>query len=759
MATVLGLFFHSAPNPRMWCLFAGVFLCNGHERATAAEPTIPYSAAIENATVRVPTLTNLLQNALIVGNGDINALLYSDQDGVTLRLTKNDVWDERIDTSKDEPLLKVDVATGTWTGGGVRSGRTLQSGWDATGKWKGGGVPAPLSFLHRFPSPRTCARLVLAGAEDGPAVLDLIRAQATVAGNVPTKLRALAQANVFFIESAVPVQLFPIPDPVLPAADTGNDKGDSWLCQRIPGDLDWAGMVFAVAIANDGPRHAVAIVTSWEAKDPRLSAIRLARETLAQPEVKLVGEHEAIWNTFWSASGVQMQDEFLSRVFYRNLYFLRCVSKPGVRAAGLFAGQIKDPAYQHGDYHCNYDSWQAYWPAYCCNHIELAEPFEQLVTHYLPRARWFARQTYDCGGAHFPISIFGPAEPDPAKCHSRNGRMIALVPYSYCIGQTGWMVQNLWEHYLYDPVPEYLERVAYPAVRDAAIFYADFMDKCKVTPDGKVRLGPSFSPEHRSFGIYNGTCDIVYAKFAFQAAIQAATTLGKDAELVARFTKELARLPDYPTVNAPDPIVTDVEDEAPIVYNIPVPILPVFPVGDVNWFSDQRVKTLFIRTLEQTCCNGNNDSIMVPVARARLSLPDSARFMKEVFLKRACPNGTLNALPLEQGHGFYTEEFAAAGAVAELLLQSAGGVVRVWPAWPKDHDASFVNLRAQGGFLVSAEIRGGVTTVIRIKSTVGGKLRLLNPWTGKILERSTTRGETLVFSEKSAVKDGASLMP
>jgi alpha-L-fucosidase 2 len=78
-----------------------------------------------------------------------------------------------------------------------------------------------------------------------------------------------------------------------------------------------------------------------------------------------------------------------------------------------------------------------------------------------------------------------------------------------------------------------------------------------------------------------------------------------------------------------------------------------------------------------------------------------------------------------------------------LLLQSVGDIIRVFPAWPKAHDAKFENLRAQGGFLVSAEQRGGKTVKLQIVSTVGGKLRLLDPWTGQIVEREMPPGQKI----------------
>jgi alpha-L-fucosidase 2 len=194
----------------------------------------------------------------------------------------------------------------------------------------------------------------------------------------------------------------------------------------------------------------------------------------------------------------------------------------------------------------------------------------------------------------------------------------------------------------------------------------------------------------------------------------------------------------------PEPMVTDVEGGVPLTYNIAVPVLPVFPAGQITVFSSAEEQALFRRTVERVKWSGYNSSIIMPVARARLSFPDSAEFMKAEFLKRSRPNGTLT---LQAGDrcGHFTEQFAAAGAIAELLLQSVGDILRVFPAWPKEQDAKFENLRAQGGFLVSAEQQDGKVTKLQIVSTVGGQLRLLDPWTGKLVERETKSGEIVVL--------------
>jgi len=71
----------------------------------------------------------------------------------------------------------------------------------------------------------------------------------------------------------------------------------------------------------------------------------------------------------------------------------------------------------------------------------------------------------------------------------------------------------------------------------------------------------------------------------------------------------------------------------------------------------------------------------------------------------------------------------ASAAVLELLVQCSQGVVRVFPAVPDEwEDASFINVRAAGAFLISAKRVAGRTTEVSVLSEAGRTLRLANPF-------------------------------
>ena len=67
-----------------------------------------------------------------------------------------------------------------------------------------------------------------------------------------------------------------------------------------------------------------------------------------------------------------------------------------------------------------------------------------------------------------------------------------------------------------------------------------------------------------------------------------------------------------------------------------------------------------------------------------------------------------------------------------MLLQSHGGVLRIFPAIPASwKDVSFTNFRAEGAFLVSAMVKEGTIDEVHIVAEKGGTVRLSNPFAGR----------------------------
>ena len=663
-----------------------------------AQP-VPYPDALNKAAIVQSSIGSLDTNGIIIGNGDINALIYSEDDQLIMHLAKNDVWDARLITENDPPLLNVDVETYSWTGGG------RPPSWDYP--YPTQTPPAVIRILTAGDVINTKTDLSL-----GMALINTSSSKITV--------RALAQKNVYYIETDRTVSLEGFPQSFLPAAEKTQVNGLIIVKQHLPEDPDYPGMDVFSVLNTMGNRHAVAIVTTRESSNALEYAIQLTKNVLEQEPATLIQVHEEQWQQFWSRSGVKLGDNDLQNWWYRQLYYFRCLSRPGAYAIALQGG-YNEKARWHGTWTMNYNAQQTFWPAFSSNHVELAEPFIDLVNDFHPRALWYANTVFNCEGAVTPHN-FWPFEPDPLQCASVNNRQLAFMPWSYGIGTAGHIAHILWMHYVYSGDTTYFKEKIYPVIKDYAVFYASFIEKCK-SDNGKVVLGPSVDPEHTEFGWNNSPYDLAWSQHTLKAAIQGANDLGIDSDLVKSWSNSLSKLPYYP-VSGEVIKVGDRESG----YNIITPVVPLFPAEQISWFSPENEKALFKRTIQwiESRYNKNNSVVMLNVARARLSMTDDAFNDTKIWFKgKEQPNG----LFYWQAHGFYmTEQIAVTGLITEFLLQSVDHIVRVFPAWPGTIDAEFNNLRARGGFLVSAQQKDGIISEIKIESTVGGELKLVSPW-------------------------------
>jgi hypothetical protein len=127
---------------------------------------------------------------------------------------------------------------------------------------------------------------------------------------------------------------------------------------------------------------------------------------------------------------------------------------------------------------------------------------------------------------------------------------------------------------------------------------------------------------------------------------------------------------------------------------------------------------------------------------------------------------------MDQREGPQTTSVQRLGRVADTLhhalVQNVGAgpaqdpVLHVFPAWPKDWDASF-QLLVRGGFLVSASQRDGKIEFVEIESPLGGECRMRNPWgesrvslfkngtawkemDGKLLTIDTAKGDNILVA-------------
>ena len=158
---------------RITILTAVLLTCARVEAGRAEGAGVPFPQALDAAAISVDRLDDVLDYALLLGNGDVNTLVYSEGGRLVLTLTKNDVWDARLDSALDPPLPTLDLlkrlaAEEDPTHGGRST--ILEDGW--------GSQDEDSYHAHPYPCPRACGRLVLSDRPTKP-VWRRIRSEGT----------------------------------------------------------------------------------------------------------------------------------------------------------------------------------------------------------------------------------------------------------------------------------------------------------------------------------------------------------------------------------------------------------------------------------------------------------------------------------------------------------------------------------------------------------------------------------------------------
>lgn len=118
---------------------------------------------------------------------------------------------------------------------------------------------------------------------------------------------------------------------------------------------------------------------------------------------------------------------------------------------------------------------------------------------------------------------------------------------NYWSGAAGWTASFFNDYYLYTGDQKFLKDRGYPFMKEAALFYEDFL---KTGDNGKLIFIPSYSPENNPKGInsqatINATMDIMIARQLLTNCIAAAKVLQLDREKVKVWQGMLSKMPDY----------------------------------------------------------------------------------------------------------------------------------------------------------------------------------------------------------------------
>ena len=412
---------------------------------------------------------------------------------------------------------------------------------------------------------------------------------------------------------------------------------------------------------------------------------------------------------------------------YGRYLLMNSSRKPGVLPANLQGLWNKDMAAAwNADFHTNINLQMNYWPAEVCNLPETADILSHFINGLRPSGEITASRTYGAKGWTMNHLT------DP---YGRTAISDAVAWGTFPIAGP-WMALHQWEHYRFNPDRRYLAEEAYPSMRSAAEFLLTFMVKDK---NGHLVTAPSNSPEN-SYRLpdgttaqltYGATMDIQIARELFQACLEAGKVLGGTADFDRQLRRALNELPPlrvsqrYGTIQE---WIEDYEEIEPGHRHISH-LFGLYPgttitAADTTFFNAAR------RTIERRryyneverrgSYTGWSRAWMINFY-ARLHDGKAAGENVRLLLAKTTQDNLFNVHPPFQIDG----NFGGTAGIAEMLLQSHEGVLRLLPALPPTWaDGNIDGLCARGGITVGMTWEKGKLKSYRLLSTTSQRVRV-----------------------------------
>ncbi len=449
-----------------------------------------------------------------------------------------------------------------------------------------------------------------------------------------------------------------------------------------------------------------ALAATIEHSFPGNGAEAAARKSMAAVDAAglpgIEERHREWWHAFYPASFVSLPDKRVENFYWAQIYKLGSATHPDGCLIDNCGPWLTETPWPNAWWNLNVQL--AYWPLLASNHLDLNGPLIKVVADNMDNliGNVPARYRDDSAGLSVAtdFTLEGGVKVPGMKGHPQ-------------IGCLPWLCHNLWLHYRHTMDEAFLRDTLYPVLRRAVNLYLHFLSE---GDDGLLHMAATYSPEYGT--AEDCSFDLALLRWGCSVLLEASEILGIDDPLRGRWEDVGRRLAPY------------AENADGIMIGCGVPyekshrhyshLLMFYPLYELNAETPGAYELMDRSVRHWHSIPGNILSYSYTGASSMYSAfgegDEALRHFRSALAQK---NLCTNTMYREAGPVIETP-LSAAKCVQDMLLQSWGGKLRVFPAVPSDwNDAAFADLRAEGAFLVSAKREGGTTVSLTVESLAG----------------------------------------
>jgi len=460
-------------------------------------------------------------------------------------------------------------------------------------------------------------------------------------------------------------------------------------------------------------------------KSATAEAIQFINNYLAQPEITVLQNHRDWWHHFTKQSLISIPDARMQGYYWMEQYNMASATRAGKPMVDLMGPWYKSKTPWPAIW-WNLNTQLAYSSIFASNHLELGrslfDAFYNNQNTLIKNApvKW----QYDAAAVNRISSydLHSPVLNDEIE----NGK---FEP-----GNLTWALFYYHKYFLYSKDTNELQTRIFPLLKRSVNFLIHLLNK---DDQGIYHMVNSFSPEY---------ADAIDAHYSLSALKWGLKTLINTDQLLKsndldrqKWEEILIHLPPYYTNEKGYLIGKD--KELLTGHRHFSHLMMIYPYREVSLTDSATLAIANKSTDYWISMNKKFRGYSYVAASSMASLLNKGNLAYNFLDTFLLKHSEVNGLYAEAGPCFETPH-GMTNSLLEMLLQSQEPIIQVFPAIPDAwEEASFVNLRAEGAFLVSAARKSGQTALVIVQSEKGGATTIITTMPANAINVSSNMGK------------------